>query len=249
MWSIKPLITLIFALSFSVWLSIGIPTPTLPELVTHHGLNIIDEIKWTGPVAPGGGNHTFFGSLESIKTQIESAPGFNSSIFDTRFSVNEPDLLLKRGGTYIVECSRTSDQRSGADILGYISALDKIKKLHGSCSITGRACKRFGCGRDGSVGLCVFRDTPFNIDCQEIFRLAEILITAMLHDFNGTPPNKCELLKGNKKSAVYYSGDLYWSLDGKWWSISAWHSSCLLQPWITIPSPWPQRASDFEPSP
>ncbi|TGJ72778.1 hypothetical protein EYR41_004648 [Orbilia oligospora] len=249
MGSIKPLIALVFTLTFSVWLCAGIPTPTLPDSATHHGLNLYDDIEWTSPVAPGGSNYTFFGSIESIKAQIESTPGFDTSVFNIASTVNEPDLLLKSGGNYIIECSRTSDQRSGASLLDYISALDKVKNFHGSCSITGRACKRFGCGKDESIGLCVTRETPFNIECKEVFRLADILITTLVNDYTGKAPNKCQLLKGDKKSAIYYSSDMYWSLDGKWWSISAWHSSCLLQLWLTIPSPWPQRASNFEPSP
>ncbi|KAF3208291.1 hypothetical protein TWF191_000684 [Orbilia oligospora] len=180
MGSIKPLIALIFTLTFSVWLCAGIPTPTLPDSATHHGLNLYDDIEWTGPVAPGGGNYTFFGSVESIKAQIESTPGFDPSVFNTASTVNESDLLLKRGGNYIIDCSRTSDQRSGASLLDYISALDKVKNFHGSCSITGRACKRFGCGKDGSIGLCDTRETPFNIECKEIFRLADILINTLM---------------------------------------------------------------------
>ncbi|KAF3312746.1 hypothetical protein TWF173_006967 [Orbilia oligospora] len=212
--SIKPLIALVFTLTFSVWLCAGIPTPTLPDSATHHGLNLYDDIEWTGPVAPGGSNYTLFGSIESIKAQIESTPGFDPSVFNTASTVNEPDLLLKRGGNYIIGCSRTSDQRSGASLLDYISALDKVKNFHGFCSITGRACKRFGCGKDGSIGLCVTRETPFNIECNEVFRLADILITTLVNDYTGKAPNKCQLLKALGIHLVFFSRGLRFLLLG-----------------------------------
>ncbi|KAK6500450.1 hypothetical protein TWF481_010793 [Arthrobotrys musiformis] len=247
MGSIKPLINLVFTLVFCVWISASIPTPAGRSPITHHGLNIFDDIEWAGPVAPGGENYTFFGNLESIRTQIESTPGFDPSVFDTVPSLaDHSNFFSKRAtGTFNVECIRTSDKLGGADLAGYIVALKKLQDFHGSCSVTGRACKRFGCGKDGSLGLCVYREGPFNIECKEVFRIAEILVNTMLSDFTGKVPNKCRLLKGDKKSAIYYHGDIYWSLDGRWWSISAWHQSCLFQPGLTIPSPWPQRASDF----
>ncbi|KAK6530651.1 hypothetical protein TWF281_007490 [Arthrobotrys megalospora] len=250
MGSIKLLINWIFALSFYVWLLAGIPTLTLTQLdiVTRNGLHVIDGIQWTGPVAPGGENYTFFGDIEHIKRQIESTPGFDPSVFNVINSaiVDKHDPLMKRaGGTYNVECTRSSDPKKGAILTGYLVALKNLQDLHGSCSVTGPVCKRFSCKQDGSLGLCVTRKTPFNIECAEVARIAQILFDTMLRDFTGKVPNKCRILKGDKKSAIYYSGDVHWSLDGKWWFISAWRSSCLLQPWLTIPSPWPQKASDF----
>ncbi|KAK6337602.1 hypothetical protein TWF730_002997 [Orbilia blumenaviensis] len=249
MGSIKLPMTLILALIFHTWLAASLPAPIQTGLNSHHGLDVFDEIQWTGPVVPGGDNYTFLGSVESIKRQIESTPGFDPVVFDVyKHTSTEPDLLLKRaGGSFNVECTRTSDKRKGADLLSYLIALKHIKDLHGSCSVIGRVCKRFGCKWEASVGICVFRETPFNIECAEIFRIGEILINTMIDDFTGKVPDKCQIVAGDKNSAVYYSGDANWSLDGRWWTISAWHSSCILQPWLSGPLPWPQSASDFEP--
>ncbi|KAF3914476.1 hypothetical protein AA313_de0204795 [Arthrobotrys entomopaga] len=210
--------------------------------MTQNGFELFDDIEWTGSVYPGGKNHTFHGSLMEIRVQIENTPGFDPAIYDTvsqsSSSYNDTQTLLARGGSYIVDCSRSAKSTYAGYLFDSIVSLSQLRNFPGTCSVKGPTCQRLACYKSASIALCVTRTTPFNIECNEIVRIGEIMLGSFSDDYQGKA-NNCRLADGTKQSATYYAGDVYWSLDGKWWYINALYQECIIPPMRTIPVPGP----------
>ncbi|EWC48923.1 hypothetical protein DRE_00228 [Drechslerella stenobrocha 248] len=230
----------VLAAVFFTWCTLAAPKPLYGNLDTFsHALQHLDGITWTGPVNLAGTNYTLFGSLDQIISQIQSTPGFDPFILKSAFAPMASSKLVARAGSYVVDCSRTSDTNNGGAIFDYIDALKKLKGLPGACSITGPACSRFSCSKDASLALCVRRTLQFDITCAELGRIAEVLLNTFIDDLSGKLSGKCVIRQGNKSTAQRYLGDIWWSEAGKWWYINAYYQPCLRQPQLTIPVPWP----------
>ncbi|KAK6530430.1 hypothetical protein TWF694_003782 [Orbilia ellipsospora] len=234
----------VIMVTFCACLGITAPAFSKPNMgndLSRNAFDLLNDIEWTGPVYPGGKNHTFHGSLMEIRYQIENTPDFDPAVYNAAAessSYNHTQVLLARGGTYIVDCVRSAKSTSGGYIFDSIISLSQLRNFHGSCSIKGPTCQRLTCYNAASIALCVTRTTPFNIECSEIVRIGEIMLGAFSDDYQGKT-SKCRLLDGTKKTATFYVGDIYWSLDGKWWYINALYQPCIIQPSRTIPTSGP----------
>ncbi|KAF3940963.1 hypothetical protein ABW19_dt0206970 [Dactylella cylindrospora] len=193
--------------------------------------NTLDGIIWTGAVRPGGSNVTFHGTVSEIKHQIESHPDFDSSIYGAvNFTALPPsigfhDIYKRQGAHYIVDCSRSARPIVGRNSISYLLALRDLKSLPGQCSVTGEACRRFSCYQTASLALCVRRQQTLIFNCAELGRIAEIMITNFI-DNSTQRRNNCRYLDGDKDTAFYFIGRVYWSADGPWWYVNALYQPC-----------------------
>ncbi|KAF3913369.1 hypothetical protein ABW20_dc0106405 [Dactylellina cionopaga] len=239
---VKVLMSALLIVSLWVLTCIGIPTPVdINGEVALENLELLEGILWTGPVRPGGKNHTFSGTIEHIRYQIHNTPGFDPAIYDSVkpfTSSNDTETLLTRAEYYQIDCARSAKAENGGAILNYLLALKDLKEFPGACSIVGPSCRRFTCNKDASLALCVRRQLKFDIACAEAGRIGEIMMNLFINDYTGKVRGKCTLHDGTSVSAQYYIGDIWWTGDGMWWYINALHQPCLRQPWLTIPSPW-----------
>lgn len=108
---------------------------------------------YTGPVTPGGPNHTFEGTVEQIVDQIR-LQGLDATIF------NDVDDLDSRVGVSSLEGREVTDVVCGGPYdeakLTYITqGINYLKKLHGDCGLPpgpgDQKCGRISCSYDAGI--------------------------------------------------------------------------------------------------